>query len=172
MERCFMKNKTLGNRIMILGCPGSGKSTLARILHRKTGLPVFHLDNIWWRPDRTHISRAEFDSRLRDVIDGKEWILDGDYSRTYEIRFAACDTVIFLDYGVEECLKGIANRIGTDRPDIPWSEDRLDPELVEQVKNYHKNNRPVIMDLLQKYPERRILLFGTRSELMDWVEEL
>ena len=54
----------LGNRIIVLGCSGSGKSTLARELHRLTGLPLIHLDNVWWKEDRTHISREEFDGRL------------------------------------------------------------------------------------------------------------
>ena len=49
----------LGRKIMVIGCPGSGKSTLSRELRDITGLPLFHLDNIWWKPDRSHISREE-----------------------------------------------------------------------------------------------------------------
>ena len=37
-------------RILIIGCGGAGKSTLARALGEKTGLPVVHLDQIWWAP--------------------------------------------------------------------------------------------------------------------------
>ena len=55
---------TFGNRIVILGCPGSGKSTFARKLHERTGLPLIYLDRIWWRADRSHISREEFDLAL------------------------------------------------------------------------------------------------------------
>ena len=51
-------------RVMIIGCPGAGKSTFARALAEKTGLPLIHLDLIWHKPDRTHISRDEFDLRL------------------------------------------------------------------------------------------------------------
>ena len=107
-----MGNQTPGNRIMIVGCPGSGKSSLARDLHEKTGLPLIHLDNIWWKPDRTHITREEFDSRLQTILQEKQWIIDGDYSRTYEPRFSACDTVIFLDFSEEACMDGIRERIG------------------------------------------------------------
>ena len=52
----------------MLGCPGSGKSTFAVKLARRTGLPLTHLDSIWWKPDRTHISREEFDARLDAVV--------------------------------------------------------------------------------------------------------
>ena len=83
-------------KIIIIGCPGSGKSIFARRLHDVTGLPIYHLDNLFWKADRTHISRDEFDACLTEYMQGDSWIIDGDYSRTYEMRIAACDTVIFL----------------------------------------------------------------------------
>lgn len=83
-------------KIIVIGCMGSGKSTFAEKLHRKTKIPLFHLDNIWWKADRTHISREEFDSELNRIMQGDSWIIDGDYNRTYAVRFEKCDTVIFL----------------------------------------------------------------------------
>ena len=109
--------------------PGSGKSTFARRLHDVTGLPIYYLDNLFWKADRTHISRDEFDARLNEYMQGDRWIIDGNYSRTYEMRIAACDTVIFLDYGEEVCMQGITNRVGKVREDMPWIEDELDPEF-------------------------------------------
>ena len=161
-----------GNRIIILGCPGSGKSTLAAELHRRTGLPLIHLDNVWWRPDRTHISRAEFDERLRDILAGERWILDGDYSRTYEPRFAACDTVIFLDYDEEECMRAVMERIGKPRPDLPWTEDRPDPELMEDVARYREDKRPRVLSLMEKYADRKTLVFKTRAQADEWLAGL
>ena len=162
----------IGNRIIILGCPGSGKSTFARSLHEKTGLPLIHLDNIWWRSDRTHISRDEFDLRLAEILAGDKWIIDGNYSRTYEVRIRACDTVIFLDFSEEQCMAGIIDRIGKDRPDIPWTENTLDPELVELVKNYARDNRPVVYSLLGKSENKRIIIFISRKEMNVWLIEL
>ena len=167
-----MGNPTPGNRIIIVGCPGSGKSSLARDLQTKTGLPLVHLDNIWWKPDRTHITRAEFDSRLQTILQGKSWIIDGDYSRTYEPRISACDTVIFLDFSEEACMDGIRERIGKSRPDIPWTENRLDPELVKEVVNYRKDNRPKLYGLIEKYPDRQVLIFTTRGQAHDWISGL
>ena len=93
-----MLNRVLGQKIIILGCSGSGKSTFARALAAKTGLPLVHLDNVWWRADGTHVSREEFDRALAALLQDERWILDGDYSRTYEVRIQAADTVVFLDY--------------------------------------------------------------------------
>ena len=161
---------TIGERILILGCPGSGKSTFAGKLREKTGLPLFHLDNIWWKPDRTHITRDEFDRRLEEILCTDRWIIDGDYSRTYETRLAACETVFFLDYPEEESLRGIRERVGKPRADIPWTEQSLDPELVRQVLAYHTENRPVLYGLFEKYPEKRLVIFTSRAEADAWLE--
>ena len=58
----------IGKKIIILGCCGSGKSVFAKKLNEKTGLPLYHLDNIYWNDDRTHISRYEFDNKLEELI--------------------------------------------------------------------------------------------------------
>ena len=167
-----MGNLTVGNRVIILGCPGSGKSTFARSLQARTGLPLFHLDNIWWKTDRTHISREEFDIRLSAILQGGKWIIDGDYSRTYETRFIACDTVIFLDFSAEDCMKGIRERVGQSRPDIPWAESQPDPELLDLVSNYHRDNCPKLYSLIEKYSDRQVLIFRTRSQSQEWLSGL
>ena len=167
-----MEKPSIGNRIIVLGCPGSGKSTFARALAARTGLPVVHLDNIWWRADGTHITRDEFDLALSELLRGEKWIMDGDYSRTYEVRIRACDTIIFLDYPEAVCMAGIRARVGQMRPDIPWTESTLDPELVALVQSYRRDNRPQILSLIQKYPEKQSLIFTARQEAERWLSRL
>ena len=162
----------LGQKIIVLGCPGGGKSEFSKRLHDISGLPLIHLDNVWWKPDRSHISREEFDRKLDEILQGDKWILDGDYSRTYEVRFQACDTVFFLDYGFEECLNGIKERVGKERRDIPWIEQELDPELVKQVENYSILNRPVVLALIEKYSGKNNFIFRSRAEAGAWMSRL
>ena len=73
-------------KAIVIGCPGSGKTTFAEKLNKQTGLPLYYLDAIWHKPDRTHISREEFDRRLAEIFDTDEWIIYGNYSRTLESR--------------------------------------------------------------------------------------
>jgi adenylate kinase family enzyme len=162
----------IGNKVLILGCPGSGKSTFARALAARTGLPLIHLDNVWWRADGSHISRDEFDRALAGLLAGEKWIMDGDYSRTYEDRVRACDTVIFLDYPEETCMAGIVARVGQNRPDMPWTESTLDPELVAMVKNFATDNRPVLLSLFRKYPEKQVIIFTSRDEADRWLSQI
>lgn len=159
-----------GKRILVLGCSGSGKSTFSHQLRNVTGFPLVYLDNLWWRPDRTHISREEFDCELSRILSKPEWIIDGDYSRTYEVRIRACDTVIFLDYDEEVCMRGIADRVGKVRPDIPWTEQILDPELVKQVQDYRENNRPALFALMKQYKDKQWIIFTTRAQASQWLE--
>ena len=158
-------------RIIVVGCSGSGKSTFSLRLHEKTGIPLHHLDNIWWKKDKTHISRDEFDIKLDEIMSNDSWIIDGDYSRTYERRIVACDTIFFLDYTEDVCMEGITERVGKDRVDMPWTENELDPELVTLVKNFDKENRPILNDLFKKYPDKRVISFHTREEAESWLEE-
>ena len=167
-----MKTDIVGKRIIILGCPGSGKSVFSIRLRERTGLPLFHLDNVWWNADRTHISREEFDRKLQEIMSGDQWIIDGNYRRTFEVRFACCDTVIFLDYPEDVCMAGIEGRVGQDREDLPWTENELDPELVDMVRRYRSQNRPVVYALFEKYPDRKYLVFKSRAEADEWLNHL
>ena len=167
-----MSNKLIGKRIIVIGCSGSGKSTFAIRLSNMTRIPLFHLDNIWWKSDRTHISRDEFDIKLETIIRSESWIIDGDYSRTYKTRIIACDTILFLDYSRDVCLSGIEERVGKDRPDIPWTEETIDPELVDLINNFQSLQRPVLMSLFQKYPDKNLITFHSRQEADTWLGTL
>ena len=162
----------IGTKLVVLGCPGSGKSVFSLRLGEKTGLPLIHLDNIWWRSDRTHITREEFDRRLAEILRTEAWILDGYYNRSCELRIRACDTVFFLDYSEEICMRGITERVGTRRPDMPWTEQALDPELVELVRRFHSEMRPALLALLARYPEKQLLRFRARAEADAWLAAL
>ncbi|WP_196814234.1 NUDIX domain-containing protein [Butyrivibrio sp. LC3010] len=166
-----MFNQLSMKKVIVLGCSGSGKSTFAIKLHEKLGLPLYHLDNIWWKADKTHVSRDEFDAKLDKLVKLDSWIIDGDYSRTYEKRIAACDTIFFLNYSEDTCMDGISKRVGQTRPDIPWTEEKIDPELVELVRNYEKENRPKLLELFAQYPEKNVITFKTREEADKWITE-
>ncbi len=158
-------------KAIIIGPSGSGKSTFSEMLHNATGLPLYHLDNIWWNADKTHISRPEFDLKLSELLCRDSWIIDGDYSRTYEPRIAACDTIFFLDFDINICMEGLTQRLGKPRPDMPWIDYELDQELVARVQKYETENKPVLLSLFEKYPKKRVIIFKTRKDAEEWVRK-
>lgn len=161
-------------RIMVIGCPGSGKSTFSRALHKRTGIPLFHLDMMYWNADRTTVEKSVFRERLSGTIQLSEWIIDGNYGSTIELRLQACDTVIFLDYPPEVCLGGIMERRGKARTDIPWieNEDEEDEEFIEFVKSFNAQSRPMIIELLNRYSDKDIYIFKKRDEADSFLNQL
>ncbi len=152
-------------RVMVIGCPGAGKSTFSRKLQEKTGLPLYYLDMIWHRPDRTNVSREEFDERLGEITRRDQWILDGNYLRTMKVRLEASDTVFLLDYPLEVCLEGAVSRIGKRREDLPWVETELDPEFRQWILDFQKDQMPEIRRLLEQYGVgREVNVFCSREE--------
>ncbi len=161
------------NKVIVIGPPGAGKSVFSRQLSQKTGLPLIHLDMVWHKPDKTHITREEFDTFLAQCFEEKQWIMDGDFSRTMETRFAHADTVFFLDYSVETCLNGIRQRVGQKREDMPWIADTLDDYLVQSVKSYPDNEREKVCELMERYqPGRNMIVFHDRDEAEQYLEKM
>ena len=164
MDKCRIMKK-----VIVIGCPGAGKSTFSRGLHRKTGLPLFYLDMLFWNKDRSTCSREVFDERLREIMEGECWILDGNYSRTLAMRLQECDTVFLLDLPVETCLQGAASRIGKVREDLPWVEQELDGEFRQWIVDFPQNELPYIRALLQKYAHKNIVVFHSHEQMDDYL---
>ena len=125
-------------KIIVIGCPGSGKSTFSRALHKKTGIPLYHLDMMYWNEDRTVVPKELFHERLKCALEKDEWIIDGNYASTMEYRMSLCDSVFFLDFTPEVCLEGVKERHGKKRSDIPLVETHEDAEFTEFVKSFAK----------------------------------
>ena len=161
------------NKIIVIGPSGAGKSYFSKQLASITNLPLYHLDNIFWKEDRTHISRDEFDEKLLKILEQDKWIIDGDYSRTYELRIKYADTIIFLYFPLEVALKGAESRIGKPREDIPWQEDIFDPEFKQWIINWYKNTRPWVDHLIEKYKDsKNIVVFKSREEIDTYINNL
>ena len=156
-------------RVCVIGCPGSGKSTFSRRLRDGTGLPLVYLDMLYHRPDRTTVSREEFDRALDEILQRDRFILDGNYARTLERRLMRSDTVFFLDYPVEVCLEGIEARFGKPREDMPWVETERDGEFMEFIRTFGENVRPEILRMLSKYPQIETIVFHSRDEAEDYL---
>ena len=162
---------TVMKRVLVIGCPGAGKSTFARKLKDLTGLPLYYLDQVFHRADRTTIGQDEFDAALGQILKKDRWIIDGNYLRTLEIRLKECDTVFFLDYPLELCLESAASRIGVAREDMPWVETEFDPEFRQYIIDFSKEQLPRICELLQIYNEnKQIIIFLSRDEADGWLK--
>ena len=158
-------------RILVIGSPGAGKSTFSRKLRDRTGLPLYYLDMIFHNPDRTTVSRDEFDEKLARILELDQRIIDGNYQRTLPIRFERCTDVFFFDLPTEQCLQGAASRIGQAREDLPWIEAEFDPEFRQYILDFQTVQVPKIYELIDTYKGlRRVTIFHSRKEADNWIE--
>ncbi len=159
-------------KAIVIGSPGAGKSTFARKLRGATGLPLYYLDMLFHRPDRTTAPRDEFDAALHRIMERDEWIIDGNYKRTLPQRFQAADAVFLFDLPVEACLEGAVSRIGSVREDMPWVEESFDPDFRQYIIDFPKDQMPLIRGLCLAAADKNVVVFTSRGEADAYIRSL
>ena len=112
----------VGRRIVVTGMTGAGKSTFSRALSAKAGLPLIYLDLEFWKPGWDEPGEDEWRAKQRLLLAGEEWIADGNYHESLDLRLERADTVVFLDTPWWICARrafkrGIRRPAGTQMPD-------------------------------------------------------
>lgn len=158
-------------RIAIVGCGGSGKSTLARRLGAALGLPVVHLDVHYWRPGWTATPGDEWSRRQAELVAPEEWIADGTFGETLDLRFEAADTIVFLDLPRRLCLARALLRLwrdrGRSRPDLPdGCPESFDLAFLSWVWRWRRRSRPLVLAKIEEYrPGRRVVILRDPAEV-------
>ena len=160
-------------RILVIGCPGAGKTYFAKKLKDIIHLPVIHMDNLYWHEDKTSISQDELSQKLLPYLEKEEWIIDGNYHDTLELRLKYATDVFFINVTREECIEGILERIDQPRDDIPWVETKKDAaELIAWTLDYEERTKIKEEELLKQYPNVNVHVLKSRKEVNDYLESL
>jgi adenylate kinase family enzyme len=88
---------SVGRRVVVTGIAGAGKSTFSRALAAKTGLPLIVLDVHFWLPGWTEPTEAEWREKQKRLLAGDDWIADGNYHASLDLRLERADAVVVLD---------------------------------------------------------------------------
>ena len=165
-------------RVLVIGSGGAGKTTFAARLGERTGLPVIHLDRLYWRPGWAETPKDEWDAVVRDVISRDAWILDGNYGGTLATRLAAADTVVFLDVPRAVCIARVLLRrvrhAGRSRPDVTdGCPERITWEFLRWIWTYPARRRPGVLARLSEFERRggRAVLLRDDREIATFVED-
>lgn len=161
-------------RILVIGCPGAGKTYFSKRLGSILSLPVFHMDNLYWRKDKTCVSQEELKEKLLPYLEKDEWIIDGNYHHCLEMRLPYATDVFILDISRKECIQGILDRIDQPRDDIPWVENEEDAaELIAWTANYGFRTKDEEVALLEKNKNHLVVhTIKSRQEMNDYLSKL
>lgn len=164
-------------RIAIVGCSGSGKSTLARELGERLGLPVIHMDTLFWKPGWTESEPEAFESAVTDAASAENWIMEGGYIRASTARFTRADTVIWIEAPTWLCLwrafaRSVAN-FGRPRADLaPGCPERIDPAFYRYIWNWNRLSRPRMAKALAEHAAgARLVRLRTGAEAARFLAE-
>ena len=165
-------------RILIIGCSGSGKSTLARRLGEQLQLPIIHLDQHYWQPGWVESEKAVWETKVKELVAQPSWVMDGNYSGTFHLRFPRADTVIFLDMPTYKSFWRVLKRTyryhGRTRPDMPENcPERVDRKFWHYVLTYNLTRRKGILKKLEAEKERmQIVHLRSLKQIDEWLYSL
>lgn len=165
------------NRIIIVGNNGSGKSFLSEKLSSITGLPLVHLDALFWLSNWKMPSKDVWKMKNIELISEEKWILDGNVNHggTMEMRFVAADLIIFLDINRFICLASVLVRNGKKRSDTTqYRNEKFDNAFYNFCKgiwNYFKTRKLALLALHNKYPDKPFYVIGCRRKMKKLINQ-
>ncbi|MDD0817269.1 DNA topology modulation protein [Bacillus cereus] len=164
-------------KIILIGSGGSGKSTLARQLGNKLSIKVHHLDALFWKPNWEGVPKVKQRKVQNELVKEDEWIIDGNYGGTMDIRMNAADTIIFLDIHRTICVYRVFKRViqyrNKTRPDMgAGCEERFDLQFFKWIWEYPKTKRPSILKRLnQLSKEKDVIILKSPNEVRQFLEK-
>ena len=165
-------------RVAIIGPGGAGKSTLARQMGEKTGLPVVHLDAVYWHAGWVETPKEVWEQTVRGLTEQTAWITDGNFGGTMDLRLAAADTIIFLDLPPLLCVVRVLHRFlryrAQSRPDMaPGCPEKLDLVFLKWIWNYRRDRRPGILARMSERADgRRLVHLQTPGQIRRFLGAL
>ncbi|MEL7423361.1 MAG: topology modulation protein [Bacteroidota bacterium] len=164
-------------RIMVAGCSGSGKSTFSRELAARTKLPLIHLDREYWLPGWVEPSKQDWRRSMAELVQQERWIMDGNYSATWDIRLPRTELVIYLQYPLWllfwRSTKRILSYRGRVRPDMaPGCPEHFNWSFYHfLIGCWYGRKRHHLAGLADLPDTTEVLIFRSPQEARRWLLE-
>jgi adenylate kinase family enzyme len=164
------------NRVAIVGSGGVGKSTFADELSLRTGIPVIHLDQHFWKPAWVPTPREEWADLQVGLLSGERWIAEGNYGGTLDIRLSRADTVIVLTLPRWRCTFRALRRSVRHRGHAIQADgcpERFDFTFLRWVWRYPIDSRPRLEEAIARHRDRlRIVELASPSAMQSFLRGL
>ncbi len=171
-------------RIVVVGTSGSGKTTLAQQISEGIGIPHVELDALHWGPNWTETPNDLFLERIAKVLQGKTWVVDGNYSEARDIIWGSADSLVFLDYTFWLVMSRIVRRTfrRVFSQEVLWNGNR--ERFWEQfftresmfwwvIKTYSRRRREYPLLFRQpEYAHLQVIHLKSPQATDEWLKEL
>jgi len=163
------------NKIAIIGCCGAGKTFLSLALGKRLQIHVHHLDAIYWKPNWVESKMSEFQMQQEKIIAQDQWILDGNYGKTMDIRLQYADTIIFLDIATSVCIWSILKRYfryrNKTRIDMGGDNtEHMTFEFLFYTWSFRRKNRSKIMEKLNTIQQsKNVIILKSRKDVNAFI---
>lgn len=164
-------------RIMIFGRPGSGKSTFALWLHKVMGIPLHHLDAHFYEENWVERDYEEFLGIQQRLVDQEQWIIDGNMSKSLEMRYKRATHCLYLNYPLWICYYRVLKRRFWDKcPEIrdraPGCSEVVQWKFLTYIWGFNRRVEPQLTRLPKLYPGVIFIEIRSDQDLTKVVEAL
>jgi adenylate kinase family enzyme len=163
----------LVDRVAVVGAGGAGKSTFARELGVIFQLPVYHLDEYHWLPGWKEPSKEEWHATQFDLVAKEQWILEGNYGASFDIRFDRADAVYVLSLSRWICCARVLKRVIKNwRREIqaPGCPEHFDLKFLKWVWRYSVDSRGRLDQALARHVDTfQVIELRSRREIREYL---
>lgn len=142
---------------MVIGVSsGVGKTTFSLQLGKALNIKVYHLDSLFWKPGWVESSLEEFSTAQEKILQQAEWIIEGNYTNTFDKRMDHADTIIYLELPLSICLYRVFKRwvqnFGKTRPDVgEGCTEKIDWPFIKFILTTYRARKEKMQRRLQAF---------------------
>jgi adenylate kinase family enzyme len=164
-------------RVLVIGSGGAGKTTVARTLADRLQLPLIHLDAHYWKAGWVETPADQWEQHVQSMASQPQWVMDGNYGGTLDLRLAACDSVVFLDMprrvSLWRAIKRWVKYWGRTRPDVaPGCPERFTWSFLVWIWTYRTSRREKILRKLGALQHARIFVLSSQRQVDEFLKSI
>lgn len=168
--------QSIPQRIMIMGRPGSGKSTFSIQLQTMLNVPLFHLDKHFFEENWVQRNYQDFLNQQQHFVDKPEWIIDGNSTKSFELRYSRADICLYFNFPRYLCyyrsIKRLFHKHHAIDDRAPGCRETIRWSLLQYMWGFDKRVKPILSTLKSNYPNVKFIELRSDQEVVYFTRNL